>query len=61
MSNIRIAQLKEFTLYKVPYKDKYRITIKKFVYDNFTESDINKAIARFIMIVEDWQGYRFEC
>lgn len=56
----KIAQIKNFDLYKVPHEDKYLIFLAGGVYDNFYAAEINSAIAQFISIIERWQGYQFE-
>jgi hypothetical protein len=56
----KIAQIKNFELYKVPHEDKYLIFLAGGAYEHFYAAEIDSAIARFITIIEEWQGYKFQ-
>ena len=60
MKGLRIAQIKNFILYKKPRRNEYYITIGGYAYDNYRSDNVDGAVARFIRIVEEWQGYEFK-
>ena len=58
---MKVAQIKEFTLHDktAEHKGLFYVRLQGELFSKFIARDINGAIAEFIRLIEEWQGYKF--